>query len=77
MDRLLPPSLPPSSLPHLLQELIIQCVRAVKLEDHVPGERVFDAAHHVFRLGLRQLHWVRRLEKWTKTLEFWDGCELF
>lgn len=62
---------------HPLQQLVVQSVCAVKLEHHVPGECVFDAAHHVLRLSLRQLHWLRGLEEWAETLEFWDGCQLF
>lgn len=62
---------------NLLQELVVQSVCAVKLEHHVPGERVFDAAHHILSLSLRQLHWLGGLEEQAKTLEFWDGCQLF
>lgn len=62
---------------YLLQELVIQGVCAVELEHHVPGERVFDAAHHVFRLSLRQLHLLRGLEERAEGLELWDGCQLF
>lgn len=62
---------------YLLQELVIQSVCAVELEDHMSGEGVFDAAHHIFCLGLRQLHWLRRLEERAKPLELWDGRQLF
>lgn len=62
---------------HLLQQLVVQGVCAVELEDHVPGERVFDAAHHVLGLGLRQLHRLGGLKERAETLEFWDGGQLF
>lgn len=62
---------------YLLQELVIQRVCAVELEHHVSGEGVFDAAHHIFCLSLRQLHRVGRLEERAKTLELWDGRQLF
>lgn len=62
---------------YLLQELVVQSVCAVELEHHVPGEGVFDAAHHVFCLSLRQLHRLRGLEERAKTLELWDGRQLF
>lgn len=62
---------------NLLQKLVVERVGAVELEDHVPGEGVFDAAHHVFRLGFRQLHRLGRLEERAETLELGDGRQLF
>lgn len=58
---------------YLLQQLVVQSVRAVELEHHVSGKRVFDAAHNVFCLRLRQLHRLGGLEEWAETLELWDG----
>ena len=62
---------------YLLQELVVQSVCAVELEDHMSGEGVFNASHHVFRLSLCQLHRLRRLEERAKPLELWDGGQLF
>lgn len=62
---------------YLLQQLVVQSVRAVKLKHHVSSEGVFDAANHVFSLCLSQLHRLRRLEERAKSLELWDGCQLF
>lgn len=59
-----------------LQELVVQRVGAIKLEHQVTSERVFDAANHVFRLRLRQLHRLRGLEQRTETLELGNGGEL-
>lgn len=67
----------PLSARYLLQELVVQSVGAVELEHHVPGERVFDAAHHIFCLSLRQLHRLGGLEERAETLELWDCRQLF
>lgn len=61
---------------YLLQELVVKSVGAVKLEHHVSGKGVFNAADNVFCFSLRQLHRLGRLKEWTQTLELWDGCQL-
>lgn len=46
------------------------------LQDDVVLEGVFDAANHILRLSLRQLHRRRGLEEWAKLCKLRDGRQL-